>query len=305
METPIRTSSAVVLAPPPCQVLPCQINTDPRGISGAGCLDRGRVCAVVGVLPSVAAGDDPSGAVGLREVGEGPHGVADRGNVWLGDGLDLVVGVDDLCGLARGERDRGQRRHQALRAEDALDQFEYLWLHGDLLPDLAMGQQVVGTCCAIALEAVVGGRPLQAGLEPSNVGQQALDQIVVDDPFEDRVAIPLEFCVVSGHVVHPPSQAPVMVPRPPAPCGVLSRRQRTATTVRASWRMPRRGRMTVHAWPVGSTPLGIRRATKAEHSAATAASSRGTVYPPDESKTVPAPSGPRSPAKPQAVKTRP
>ena len=202
------------------------------GHLGAGCLDRGRVCAVVGVLPSVAAGDDPSGAVGLREVGEGPHGVADRGNVWLGEGLDLVVSVDDLCGLARGERDRGQRRHQALRAEDALDQFEYLWLHGDLLPDRTMGQQVVGTCRAIALEAVVGGRPLQAGLEPSNVGQQALDQIVVDDPFEDRVAIPLEFCVVSGHVVHPPSQAPVMVPRPPAPCGVLSRRQRTATTVR-------------------------------------------------------------------------
>ena len=68
----------------------------------------------------VRARHEAGGAVGLGEVGEGPHGVADRGHVRLGQGHELVVGVDGLGPLAGIDGDRRQRRDRATTARSSV-----------------------------------------------------------------------------------------------------------------------------------------------------------------------------------------
>ena len=66
-----------------------------EAVLDAGCL--------VSSLSSI--GIDPGGAVGVGEVGEGPHRVAHGGRVGLGQGDELVVGVEGLGGLAGVDAD--------------------------------------------------------------------------------------------------------------------------------------------------------------------------------------------------------
>ena len=115
-----------------------------------------RRAVVGGVVGEVRAGDDPRRAVLLGEVGERPHRVADGRHVRLVERDELVVGVDRLRGLARDDRDRRQRRHEAARVEDALDDGQHARVHRDRLVQRAEREQVVDPDGARSLERVVG-----------------------------------------------------------------------------------------------------------------------------------------------------
>ena len=91
---------------------------------------------------------------------------------------------------------------QALAAQDPLDQFEHLRLHGHLLPDLAVGQQVVRAGGAVALEAVVVRRPTEVAVETVHVGDERIDQVVVDEALDDGEALLVEFAVVHAEIDH-------------------------------------------------------------------------------------------------------
>ena len=119
--------------------------------------DRVVLAAVVGgVVVPVGAGDDPRRAVGLGEVGERPHRVADGRDVRLRDRQELVVGVDRLRDLAGQDRDRAQRRDQATRVEHRLDEGQHARVDRHALPDAAEREQVVDPQRPGALEGVAG-----------------------------------------------------------------------------------------------------------------------------------------------------
>ena len=146
--------------------------------------------AVVGrPVGQVAAGDHPGGAVGLGEVGEGPHRVAHDGRVGLGQRDQLVIGVDGLGRLTGIDGDRRQRRHQAAGVEHPLDDGEHGRVHGDRRVPRPAGQQVVDAHGVGAFEAVGRGRGAQLALEPGQVLDQRVDLVGVDGVGQDRVAL--------------------------------------------------------------------------------------------------------------------
>ena len=140
------------------------MSTQPAGISAA--IDV-VVAAVVGrVVEQMRAGDEARRAVGLGEVGERPHRVAHRRRVRLRDRDQLVVGVNRLRGLARLDRDRRQRRDQATRVEDAVDDREHVPVYRNQLEEAAEREQVVEAQGVVALERIPRRFHLEELLEP-------------------------------------------------------------------------------------------------------------------------------------------
>ena len=120
----------------------------------------------------MGAGDQPGGPVGLGEVGQGPHGVADGGRVGLGEGEDLVVGVDGLGGLAGADGDGRQRGDQQLGVEHPLGDRQDRRVDRDAGEDRPAGQQVVEADGGHALEEV-GGRRWPAAPPPAGRGSRS------------------------------------------------------------------------------------------------------------------------------------
>ena len=117
--------------------------------------DRVVVAAVVGAaVGQVRPGNETRGAVRLGEVGQGPHRVAHRRRVRLGNRDELVVGVDRLGGLAGEDVDRRERRDQATGIEHPLHDREHVIVHGNALPEVVVGEQVVDPERSLALERV-------------------------------------------------------------------------------------------------------------------------------------------------------
>ena len=163
-------------------------------------VDVGIAGEVVGVVPQMAARHEPGGPVCFGEVGERPHGVTHGRNMWLDQWLHLIVGMDHLRGFAWPERDRCQARHQTLGAEDTFDELEHNRVRRHLLPDLAVGQQVVGAGCAIAFEAVISWPTVELGFEAFYVLDKGIDQFRLDGIFDNGVTVVGELLMVRGQV---------------------------------------------------------------------------------------------------------
>src|SRR5205807_2469057 len=127
------------------------------------------VAVVGGAVAHVRPGHQAGGPVLIGEVGEGPHGVAHRGRVGLGQGYQLVVGVDGLSGLTRADGDGGQGRDQAAGVQDLLHDGQNVVVDGYALVELPVGQQVVDAHRAAALEVVAGRHHPQVALEAVQV----------------------------------------------------------------------------------------------------------------------------------------
>ena len=148
---PTRGSS-VVFAPPPCHRLPCQMSTEPFGISAA---IESYVGAVVGaVVGEVRAGDEAGRAVRLGEVGERPHRVAHGRRVRLRQRDQLVVGVDRLrVSPGRMSIDDSDEMRQP-GSSTPLDDRQHVLVHRHALPDVVVREQVVDAQRLVALERV-------------------------------------------------------------------------------------------------------------------------------------------------------
>ena len=148
-------TASVWLAPPPCQRLPTQTRTLPFSISagnGGVVLER-----VGGFVVQMAPGHQASGAVLLGEVGDGPHGVADDGDVRSGQRDQLVVGVEWLRVFVGADGDGGERRNEESRIEHPLDYREDVGVDRDLVEERPVRQQVVDPSGAHPFEQVGGG----------------------------------------------------------------------------------------------------------------------------------------------------
>jgi hypothetical protein len=150
----------------------------------------------------VRAGDQARRSVGIGEVRERPHGVADDRHVRLRQRQQLIVGVDRLRALARVDGDRGQRGHQTAAVEDALDQRQHRCVDRHLLVETPVREEIVDAHGARALEQVLRRLHVEVLLEPVQVLQQRRDQLRLDHALEDRIAVTLDGGGVGIEVVH-------------------------------------------------------------------------------------------------------
>ncbi len=157
-----------------------------------GHLGRDGLVVLEGVgwlVAQMAARDQARGPVLLGEVGDGPHGVADDGDVGPGQGDQLVVGVHGLGLFARPDRDGGERRDQEPRVEDALDDREDVGVHRDLLEGRPVDEQVVDPHRVDPFEQVVGRHGAQIVLQLEQRLVDLVDQVGFDGAGEDGVPV--------------------------------------------------------------------------------------------------------------------
>jgi hypothetical protein len=87
----------------------------------------------------------------------------------------VVVGVDGLRGLARTDVDRRQRGDQAARVEHLFYDGQHVRMHRDLLPHLAVLQQVVDAQRVGPFERVGGRRDVEVAFEAGEVVGNCVD----------------------------------------------------------------------------------------------------------------------------------
>ncbi len=147
--TPSRGRS-VVLAPPPCQMLPD--------------VERDRPCRHLGVGdlvapgrsppdPAVAPGDEPGGAVGFGEVVQRPHRVEHDVGVVRREGVDALVLVEHLRPLAGADLDAGRRRELVV-PEQPVEHAEQQRMQRRGVEGPRLGEQRVDPLGAVPLELV-------------------------------------------------------------------------------------------------------------------------------------------------------
>ena len=155
-------------------------------------LGRDRVVVlegIGGVVGQVGSRAQAGGSVLLGEVGDGPHRVADDGWVWLRQGDDLIVGVDQLGRLVGSDGDGGQRRDEETGIEDLLDDGQDVRMDGDPLVERSVDEEVVDPGGAEALEEVVGGDDPEGVFESEQVLVQLVDQVRGDGVLDHRPAV--------------------------------------------------------------------------------------------------------------------
>ncbi|MEI2648583.1 MAG: hypothetical protein V9G15_06130 [Dermatophilaceae bacterium] len=110
----------------------------------------------------------------------------------LGDGDDLIVGVDGLRDLPWIDADGGERRDETAAVEDALDDGEHRVVDGDSLVELAAGEEVVDADRARALEGVLRGDDALLALDAGEIVGEGVEERGLDHPLEDGEAVALD-----------------------------------------------------------------------------------------------------------------
>jgi hypothetical protein len=122
--------------------------------------------------------------------------------VRLGEGDQLVVGVDRLRGLPGVDADRRQRGDETARIEDALDDRQDVRVHRNTLVDLAVDEEIVDADGARPLEGVPRGLDVVHELEAVEVGDELGHERRLDRSLDDGEALtgdPLEVGVKRLH----------------------------------------------------------------------------------------------------------
>ena len=183
---PTRRSVGVVRAPAVPEA------PDPDEDAALGHLGRDAVVGLQGVgrlVAQVAARYDAGGAVGLREVRDRPHGVADDRDVGTGEWDELVVGVDRLRLFFGPDGDGRERRDQEPGIEHTLDDREDVVMHRDLPEGRPVDEQVVHPCRMHTLEEVVGGHDAEVALQREQGVVDLVHQLGLNGVGQDGVAV--------------------------------------------------------------------------------------------------------------------
>ena len=107
--------------------------------------------------------------------------------------------MDGLRHLARSDRDRRERRHEASVVEHPFHDRQDVRVHRDLLVERPVREQVVDPPGRGAFEAVARRADVEGVLEPLEIRAQRVDDAGVDRVRDDRVAQVLELGGVRVH----------------------------------------------------------------------------------------------------------
>jgi hypothetical protein len=144
---------------------------------------------------------EAGGTVFLREVGNGPHRVADQRGVGLGQRDQLVIGVDGLSLFVRPDGDRRQRRDQQTGVKDPLDDREDIRVERNSLIERTVHEEVVDAGGFSAFEEIVRRHDAEIVFESEEIIGDGVDQVEVNGILDDGPTLVPDFLGVGPKVL--------------------------------------------------------------------------------------------------------